>query len=338
MPGPHRRDRLRDLGAAHAGHDDVGDEQVDRRRGCRRSELERRRAVACLEHGVARSPRGSRATSWRTTPSSSTSRIDLDAALRAPRSAARRPRRSARVGDGGKQDPERRAEPGRRRRPRSCRRSARRCRRRSRARGPVPPSFVVKNGSKSCWRSASVMPMPVSVSRSSTSDAGVGRRGSAVSIVTEPPCGIASRAFTARFTITCSICVGSARTDARLRVEHRRPARRPRRSGGAASCPCRETTAFRSSTRGCSTWRRLNASSWPVSAAARGRGLLDLLGVPPQPLVLLAGDQELGVAADRGQEVVEVVRDAAGEPADRLHLLRLAELLPRAPSGASGRG
>ena len=28
-----------------------------------------------------------------------------------------------------------------------------------------------------------------------------------------------------------------------------------------------------------------------------------------------------------GEQVVEVVRDAAGEPADGLHLLRLAELL-----------
>ena len=36
---------------------------------------------------------------------------------------------------------------------------------------------------------------------------------------------------------------------------------------------------------------------------------------------------QLGIAADRGQQVVEVVRDAAGEPADRLHLLGLAQLI-----------
>ncbi len=35
---------------------------------------------------------------------------------------------------------------------------------------------------------------------------------------------------------------------------------------------------------------------------------------------------ELGIAGDDGQQVVEVVRDAAGEPADRLHLHRLREL------------
>ena len=35
---------------------------------------------------------------------------------------------------------------------------------------------------------------------------------------------------------------------------------------------------------------------------------------------------ELAVAADRGQQVVEVVRHAAGELADGLHLLRLPQL------------
>jgi hypothetical protein len=37
------------------------------------------------------------------------------------------------------------------------------------------------------------------------------------------------------------------------------------------------------------------------------------------------GEQDLRVARDHGQQVVEVVRDAAGEPPDRLHLLRLPE-------------
>ena len=55
-------------------------------------------------------------------------------------------------------------------------------------------------------------------------------------------------------------------------------------------------------------------------------GLLDLLGVAAQPRVGVAADQKLAVAGDRGQQVVEVVRDAAGEAADRLHLLRLAQL------------
>ena len=46
------------------------------------------------------------------------------------------------------------------------------------------------------------------------------------------------------------------------------------------------------------------------------------------------GEQDLRVARDHGQQVVEVVRDAAGEPPDRLHLLRLAEpLLEPQPLG-----
>ena len=39
------------------------------------------------------------------------------------------------------------------------------------------------------------------------------------------------------------------------------------------------------------------------------------------------GEQKIGIADDRGQHVVEVVRDAAGELADRLHLLALDEIL-----------
>ncbi len=41
----------------------------------------------------------------------------------------------------------------------------------------------------------------------------------------------------------------------------------------------------------------------------------------------VVGEQQVGIADDRGQHVVEVVRDAAGELADRLHLLALGEIL-----------
>ena len=46
----------------------------------------------------------------------------------------------------------------------------------------------------------------------------------------------------------------------------------------------------------------------------------------------------LGVAEDDRQQVVEVVRHAAGQPADRLHLLRLPQLLLEAGAAARGRG
>jgi len=43
-------------------------------------------------------------------------------------------------------------------------------------------------------------------------------------------------------------------------------------------------------------------------------------------------EDELGPSRDHGQEVVEVVRDAAREPPDGLHLLRLAQLLLEVPA------
>ena len=45
----------------------------------------------------------------------------------------------------------------------------------------------------------------------------------------------------------------------------------------------------------------------------------------------VVGEQQVGIADDRGQDVVEVVGDAAGELADRLHLLALDETLLQRP-------
>ena len=47
----------------------------------------------------------------------------------------------------------------------------------------------------------------------------------------------------------------------------------------------------------------------------------------PRVVVVEAGHEELAVAADRGQQVVEVVRDTTGEPSDRFELLRVHQLL-----------
>jgi len=38
------------------------------------------------------------------------------------------------------------------------------------------------------------------------------------------------------------------------------------------------------------------------------------------------GEQEIGVSADRGEDVVEIVRHAARQPADGFHLLRQNDL------------
>ena len=86
------------------------------------------------------------------------------------------------------------------------------------------------------------------------------------------------------------------------------------------------STSPSSSTSACSVCRREKASSWRTRPAARLALLLDvhdvLVGGVGRPVRL---QQQVGEADDGGQHVVEVVRDAAGELADRLHLLALRE-------------
>ena len=64
----------------------------------------------------------------------------------------------------------------------------------------------------------------------------------------------------------------------------------------------------------------------PHQARGAVRGRLDVLDVPvsriARPVRL---QKKIGEADDRRQHVVEVVRDAAGEVADRLHLLSLRD-------------
>ena len=63
---------------------------------------------------------------------------------------------------------------------------------------------------------------------------------------------------------------------------------------------------------------KLVAESAPLSAPVRN---LEQRIVRPDVC-----QSELEIALDRREQVVEVVRDAAGKPPDRLHLLRLDEL------------
>ena len=92
---------------------------------------------------------------------------------------------------------------------------------------------------------------------------------------------------------------------------------------------CMFCTSWSSATACCvMTWRLLNASSWRVRPAARSAAFT-ISSASAAPLVSRREvlHEHLGVAVDGHQQVVEVVRDAAGEPADRFHLLRLAQLL-----------
>ena len=88
------------------------------------------------------------------------------------------------------------------------------------------------------------------------------------------------------------------------------------------------TTSFMSSRRGCMNWRRLKASNCRVRAAARSAAWLICWAERAEaPERAAAGQQQRGMAVDDGEDVVEIVGDAAGELADGFHFLGLAQLL-----------
>ena len=86
------------------------------------------------------------------------------------------------------------------------------------------------------------------------------------------------------------------------------------------------TTSARSRATASTGRRRLNASSWRTSSAPRVGGLRELLEVAPLPLVGGRLEREVRVVEDHREQVVEVVRDAAGELADALEPAGLLEL------------
>ena len=87
------------------------------------------------------------------------------------------------------------------------------------------------------------------------------------------------------------------------------------------------TTSFRSSNFG---RQDLLAAEGEQLARERGGALGGvgnfLRGAAQARIGAEALEQEFGVAGDHHQQIVEVVRDAAGEPADGFHLLGLTEL------------
>ena len=184
--------------------------------------------------------------------------------------------------------PARRAECRRRCRARAARRTGRR-----RSRAPAPPSALMSRFE--------------------------------VSIASRPPCGMASRALSTRLTSTCSSCAASARTD------HRSDA--SRRSIAMCS-PIRRSSMRLMSDDALVEHDDLGRQDLPaaegeqLSGQRRGAigGVEDLLDVGVQRRALQGLHQQLRVAANRGEQVVEVVRDAARQPADRLHLLRVTQL------------
>ena len=154
----------------------------------------------------------------------------------------------------------------------------------------------------------------------------------AVSIVSLPPFGIASRALTARLIIALSSWLLSAETGQRppaSTVSILIVSSKVRRS----SSDMPETRRLMSSACGDRGWRRAKARSCWVSAAARSA--LRIAGwtcsQPFSAVMLLAAHQPtMGVieaTQDDLKQIVEIVRDPAGELAQDLDLLQMTQNL-----------
>ena len=148
-----------------------------------------------------------------------------------------------------------------------------------------------------------------------------------VRIASLPPSGIASRALTARFTTTCSNWFTSAFTNQRsrpwLRSSADALAEKALEQHGEIVELIVEVEHLRPQGLAAGEGQKL-----PHQARGPVGVLLDLHDVLEGRIGrAVVGEQQVAVADDRLQHIVEVVRHAAGELADRVHLLRLGELL-----------
>jgi len=146
-------------------------------------------------------------------------------------------------------------------------------------------------------------------------------------MLSRPPSRIASRAFTTRFSTTCSICEGSARirhSPGSSSITRSRSSPISRRSIG---CNPPHHLA-QSSTLASRICLRLKRQQLPRQARGAIHRLRDELEVVPARIIRLqAHGRDVATPPDHRQQVVEVVRDPAREPPDRLQLLRLPQLL-----------
>ena len=146
-------------------------------------------------------------------------------------------------------------------------------------------------------------------------------------MISFPPFGMASRAFTAKLTITCSSCAGSDRTA-------------PKSAGSTVttsmSSPIKRRTIFSVPLHHAVQVEHLGLHGLPAGegqkpAHQRARPVARLQNLIHVGAKLVLRPQkvlgQLRVAGDDGQEVVEIVRHAAGQAPHRLHLLRLAKFL-----------
>ena len=203
---------------------------------------------------------------------------------------------------------------------------------------PWPGGLVVKNGSKTRPSTSSGMPVPVSRSRTATNrprSPGAASRSASFRAETasSPPCGMASRAFSATLSSANSNCAASTRIGQRplfevevhLDVAAQRRAeqvRRPAQVPGGVD----HLGAGRQLAR--------EGEQVPGQPGAALRRLADVGEDAPQPFVVARQPlREPDAAHDDLEEVAEVVGDAARELAEGLQLLRLGHLLAQRVHG-----
>ena len=143
-----------------------------------------------------------------------------------------------------------------------------------------------------------------------------------------PPSGMASRALTTRLssavsTWPASVCAGGSDGGNLASIDDQRPERRRQEIDHTPRPASVRSTLVDA--------QFLAAGEGQHAAGQRDAALGALHGVVEQPdgLVVVgnAFADELEAAHHGHQQVVEIVRDAAGELADRFHLLGLEELL-----------
>ena len=150
-------------------------------------------------------------------------------------------------------------------------------------------------------------------------------------MVSGPPSGIASRALTQRLRIASSSWLGSASAGGRSGSRRRCTFDgRPDRAGDQIAHAAEQGGRYRPLAV-CSVCRRAKPSRRWTSVLARSAACSALRSrradrASSSAYCLL---QQVERAGDRGQQIVEVVRDAAGQLAERLELLRLVELRDR---------
>ena len=200
-------------------------------------------------------------------------------------------------------------------------------------------SLVVKNGSKMRARVAASIPCPVSETDRTTYGPGaVGASAgtslaattvSAVRIVRAPPLGMASRALTTRLRSTCSICPRSAsdRPDARAQFRNQSDVfgDHPAEHGPHVGYDGVQVDPLGGD--------RLPSAERQELPSQDGRPLAggpDVVQKGPEHVrrrVML--QDQIDVAENDREQVVEVVGDAARQPADCFHPLGPTDLLVR---------